>query len=353
LIEPFYPEVVFIIKQNQMGKLTTRYMGLELDSPVIAGASDLVENPSNLKKIEKAGAGAVVYKSLFEEQVQLEDIRFSNLLESYNDRHAEMTQVFPATVYVGPEEFLEKLRQVKKNIGIPVIGSLNAVYENTWVKYAQGIEQTGVDGLELNFYNVPFSFDKTGEAIEEEQIRIVKQVIDSVKIPVSVKLSPYYSSLLNFISRLNETGIHGVVLFNKLFQPDVDLDHMKHSSPWNLSNDKEYRLALRYSGLLFGEGQGDVIASCGIMEGDDIIKLILAGALAVQVVSTLYKNGIERIDEMNSSLLAWMKFHGFSSISDFRGRLSRKNTSNPTVYKRAQYIDMMLNSGKLIGKPLV
>lgn len=336
-----------------MVKLTTRYMGLELQSPVIAGACNLVENPANLKKIEKAGAGALVYKSLFEEQIQLEDIRLFNLLDSYNERNAEMTHVFPGTTYAGPEEFLDKLKRAKQNLRIPVIGSLNAFYENTWVKYAQGIEQTGVDGLELNFFNVPFSTDKTGEEIEEEQIRIVKEVVDSVKIPVSVKLSPYYSNLLNFISRLSRTGIHGVVLFNKFFQPDVDLDLMKHTSPWNLSNDKEYRLSLRYSGLLFGEGLGEVIASCGIMEGDDLIKLLLAGAQAVQVVSTLYKNGIERIDEMNSTLLAYMKYHKFSAIDEFRGKLSRKNTSNPTIYKRAQYIDMMLNSEKLIGKPMV
>lgn len=335
-----------------MSTLKTHYMGLELGSPVIVGACDLVENPANLRKIEKAGAGALVYKSLFEEQVQLEDIKLSNLLESYNERNAEMTQVFPGTTYVGPEEFLEKLKRVKQNLNIPVIGSLNAVYEDTWVKYAQGIEQTGVDGLELNFFNVPFSFEKTGADVEEEQIRIVRQVVNAVKIPVSVKLSPYYSNLLNFVSRLNQTGIQGVVLFNKFFQPDVDLDKMKHTSPWNLSNDKEYRLSLRYSGLLFGQGHGDVVASRGIMEGDDVIKLLLAGAQAVQIVSTLYKNGIERIDEINSSLSAWMNYQGFSNIEDFRGRLSHKNTVNPMIYKRAQYIDMMLNSDKLIGKPI-
>ena len=336
-----------------MSKLTTRYMGLDLDSPVIVGACDLVENPANLKKIEKAGAGALVYKSLFEEQIRLEDLRLSNLLESYNDRNAEMTRVFPGTTYSGPDEYLEKLKLVKRNLSIPVIGSLNAVNESTWVQYARGIGETGVDGLELNFFNVPFSPDQTGAEIEEEQIRIVEQVVKSVKIPVSVKLSPYYSNLLNFVSRLNKTGIHGIVLFNKFFQPDVDLDGMKHTSPWNLSNDKEYRLALRYSGLLFGEGPCEVIASCGIQEGDDVIKLLLAGARAVQVVSTLYKNGIERIGEMNSSLLVWMKYRGYSSIDDFRGRLSRKNTANPTIYKRAQYIEMMLNSEKLIGRPMV
>lgn len=336
-----------------MAKLTTRYMGLELKSPVIAGASNLVENPVNLKKIEKAGAGALVYKSLFEEQIQLEDIRLFNLLESYNERNAEMTQVFSGTTYAGPEEFLEKLRHAKQNLGIPVIGSLNAVFENTWVKYARGIEETGVDGLELNFFNVPFSADKTGAEIEEEQIRIATKVVQSVKIPVSVKLSSNYSNLLNFIRRLHKTGIKGVVLFNTFFQPDVDLDQMKHISPWNLSNEKEYRLSLRYCGLLYGERMGDVVASGGIMEGEDLTKLLLAGAQAVQVVSTIYKNGIERIDEMNSSLLAWMKYHKYSDIDDFRGELSRKKTPNPMIYKRAQYIDMMLNSGKLIRNPMI
>ncbi|MFA6481925.1 MAG: dihydroorotate dehydrogenase-like protein [Bacteroidales bacterium] len=336
-----------------MGKLKTTYMGLELESPVIAGACDLAENPSNLKKIQKAGAGALVYKSLFEEQVQLEDVRLYSLLETYNERNAEMTHIFPGTTYAGPEEFLEKLKLVKKNMGIPVIGSINAVYEETWVSYAQAMEQTGVDCLELNFFNVPFSLEKTGAEIEEEQVRIVERVVSSVKLPVSVKLSPYYSNLLNFLSRLNKTGISGFVLFNKLFQPDIDLDLMKHTSPWNLSNDHEYRLSLRYAGLLFGENKGEVAGSCGIMDGEDMIKLLLAGAQAVQVVSTLYRNGIERIDEMNATLKAWMNYHGFTSIEDFRGKLSRKNTANPTIYKRAQYIDMMLNSNKLIGKPLV
>ncbi len=332
-----------------MSKLSTHYLGLELKSPVVVGACDLTENPANLKKIEKAGAGAVVYKSIFEEQIQLEDARLSNILESYNERNAEMTQVFPGTTYTGPEEFLEKLKRVKQKLSIPVIGSLNAVYPETWVKYAQGIAQTGVDGLELNFYNVPYSFEKSGAEIEAEQIAIAEKVVQSVKIPVSVKLSPYYTNPLHFISQLEKAGIKGVVLFNRLFQPDVDLDTIRHSSPWNLSHEKEYRLSLRYSGLLFGKSKGDIIASQGIMDGDDLIRLLLVGASAVQVVSTLYKNGIDRIEEMNNNLQVWMKFHNFSEINDFRGKLSCKNTANPIVYKRAQYIDMMLNSNKMFN----
>lgn len=324
-------------------------MGLELQSPVVVGACDLVENPANLKRMEKAGAGAIVYKSVFEEQVQLEDVQLYNLLESYNERNAEMTTVFPGTSYAGPDEFLEKLRRAKQSVDIPLIGSLNAIYEETWVKYAKGIEQTGVDGIELNFFNVPFSIEKSGAEIEDEQIRIAEKVVQAVKIPVSVKLSPYYSNLLHFIGRLDKTGIKGIVLFNKLFQPDIDLDKLKHVTPWNLSHEKDYRLALRYSGLLYGQTNAGVTAGMGIMEGEDVARLILAGAGAVQVVSTLYKNGIERIDEMNQSLKAWMKDNNFATISDFQGLLSRKNTQNPMIYKRAQYIDMMLNSNKIFS----
>jgi dihydroorotate dehydrogenase (fumarate) len=336
-----------------MGKLATNYMGLELSSPVIVGACDLVDKPQNLHKIENAGAGALVYKSLFEEQIQLEDMQLYQLLESYNERNAEMTQIFPGTTYTGPEEFLDKLGTVVKSVSIPVIGSLNAVFEDTWVKYATSMAETGVDALELNFYNVPFSAGKTAAEIEDEQIRIMKKVVAAVNIPVSVKLSPYYTNLLNFLGKVQKTGVKGIVLFNKLFQPDIDLDQIKHTSPWNLSNEKDYRLSLRFSGLLYGEGYGDIVASRGVMEGDDLVKLLLAGAQAVQVVSTLYRNGIERIEEMNNTLAVWMKYHNYNKIDDFRGHLSRKNTANPIMYKRAQYIDMMLNSGKLVKKSWV
>jgi dihydroorotate dehydrogenase (fumarate) len=207
--------------------------------------------------------------------------------------------------------------------------------------------------LELNFFNVPFSLEKTGAQIEEEQLRIARKVVEAVNIPVSVKLSPYYSNLPNFISRLSQTGVRGIVLFNKLFQPDIDVDKIKHSTPWNLSSEKEYRLSLRYAGLLYGEGFGDIAASRGITDGEDVIRLLLAGAQVVQVVSTLYRNGIERISEINNGVSAWMTGHGFSSPDEFRGRLSRKNTANPMIYKRAQYIDMMLNSDKIFGTPVI
>jgi dihydroorotate dehydrogenase (fumarate) len=334
-----------------MGKLSTTYLGIPVNSPVIVGACDLVETPEHLTKMEKAGAGAIVYKSLFEEQIQLEDMELSNMLDSYNERNAEMTRLFQDKSYAGPEEYLSRLSQAKKRITIPLIGSLNAIYPETWIKYAKAIESTGVDGLELNFFSIPFSDTRTGAEIENEQLAIVKSVVEAVKIPVSVKLSPYYSNLINFISRLQDTGIQGIVLFNKLFQPDIDIDSIKHIAPWNLSSEKEYRLTLRYAGLLYGEFRGDIIGNRGVYHAEDVIRLLLAGSDSVQIVSTIYKNGFGKISEINQSVIAWMTKHGFKTIDDFRGKLSRINTLNPLIYKRAQYIDMMLNSGKLINRP--
>ena len=332
-----------------MANLTSQYLGIELKSPIVVGACDLLENKENLVKIEKAGAGAIIYKSLFEEQIQLEDLELSRQLEEFNERNAEMTSLFPDVSHAGPGEHLYQLKRAVGNLSIPVFASLNAVYKDTWVKYATLAAETGVSGLELNFYNVPFSFDKTAEEIENEQIDIVKAVIAAVSIPVSVKLSRYYTNPLSIIKKLDDIGVSGLVLFNKLFQPDVDIIGEKHIIPWNLSSPEEYKLPLRYSGLLSGEVKTDIIANTGIFSGKDVVKLILAGANNVQVVSTLYKNGIDHITEMNKEISEWMDVKGYASLDDFRGKLSRKNLKNPYIYKRAQYIDIILNSERILG----
>ena len=333
--------------------LKTNYLGLDLNSPVVVGACDLVEDPKNLVKLQKAGAGAIVYKSLFEEQIQLEDLALFNHLHAYDERNAEMTRLFPEIDYTGPREFIMRLKKAREQVTIPLIASLNAVYGETWVKYAKELESTGVDALELNFFNVPFSLLKSGQDIEAEQIQIVKEVVAAVKIPVSVKLSPYYTNTLEFIKRLDQTGIKGVVLFNKLFQPDIDIEVGKHITPWNISHQREYRLSLRFAGLLFNQINSQVIASKGIFTGDDAVRLLLAGAQAVQVVSTIYKNGVDQVTRINHQIEEWMKSRSHTSIDQFRGKLSKANTPNPFVYKRAQYIDMVLKSEELIGRPVM
>ena len=332
-----------------MANLTSNYLGIELKNPIVVGACDLLENQDNLIKLEKAGAGAIVYKSLFEEQIQLEDLELSRQLQEYNERNAEMTSLFPGVDHAGPEEHLYQLKKAVEKLSIPLFASLNAVYKETWVKYAKLVAGTGIAGLELNFYNIPFSFDKSSAEIEEEQLEIVKAVLAAVELPVSVKLSRNYSNPLAMVKKLDKLGVKGVILFNKMFQPDIDIIGEKHIIPWNLSSPEEYKLPLRYAGILSGEVETDIIANTGIYSGKDVIKLILAGANNVQVVSTLYKNGVNHISDMIIEMSDWMDVKEYKSLDDFRGKLSRKNLSNPYVYKRAQYIDILLNSERILG----
>jgi len=333
-----------------MADLSTNYLGLELKNPIIAGASNLVTSIENVKAMEKAGVAAIVFKSLFEEQINLESAELDEDLEAYNERHAEMITLFPDLEHAGPKEHLLHLKKVKQNTSIPIIASLNAIYEETWVEYAQLIEETGVDALEINLYHVPKKFEITNKETEEKQLDVVKSIKKAVKIPVSVKISPFYSNPLNFIQKLDHLKVDGIIIYNRLFEPEIDIEQEKHIFPFNLSNKGDYRLSLRYAGLLHGNINADITASSGIFEGEDVIKLLLAGADTVQVVSTLYKNKIEHATKMLNEIKKWMEQKGYSSIDDFRGKLARKNTKDPFVYFRAQYVDILLNSSENLLK---
>ncbi|MCB8999438.1 MAG: dihydroorotate dehydrogenase-like protein [Bacteroidales bacterium] len=331
-----------------MINLKTNYLGLELKNPIIIGASNLVSDIENLKAAEKAGAAAIVYKSLFEEQIQLENFHMDNQMEEYNERNAEMVKLFPDMNHAGPQEHLHKLRKAKEAVGIPVIASLNAVYHESWIEFAKLIEDTGVDAIELNFYSVPKDFTKDEKEITSQQLAVVKEIKKTLNIPVSVKLSPYYTNILQFISDLDKTGVDGLVLFNRMFQPDIDLEKEEHFSPFNLSSENDHRLALRFAGLLSGRIKANICSSSGIMTGKDVLKSIMAGADCVQVVSTLYKHKISHIADMLEEMNEWMKSKKYNSLKDFKGKLSEKNTKDPFVYKRAQYIDLLLKSEDLL-----
>jgi dihydroorotate dehydrogenase (fumarate) len=325
-------------------------MGIELKNPVIVGASNIVNNLENVKKAEAAGAGAIVYKSLFEEQIQLENAQLDDKLSEYSERNAEMVNLFPNIEHAGPEEHLFNLARVKKAIKIPVIASLNAMIKTSWIDYAKKIEDMGVDALELNFYYVPRDVNFDGNDIVSEQVDILKAVKQAVKIPVSVKLSPFYANPLNLVSKLDEAGADSFVLFNRLFQPEIDMEKEEHFTPFNLSTPEDNRLPLRFTGLLYKNVKGSICANTGIFTGQDVAKMILAGADCVQVVSTLYKNKIEYIGTILKDLEAWMNSKGYSSLSDFRGRLSNNKINDPFVYKRAQYIDLLLKSDEILVK---
>jgi len=333
-----------------MTSLNTTYLGLDLKNPIIAGSSNLSTDPDVLKRIEDAGAAAVVYKSLFEEQIQLESYKMEEGLDEYSERHAEMISIFPKIEHAGPQEHLEHLRKAKASLSIPLIASLNAVYKESWVDYAKLIEETGVDALELNFFSIPNKFEKDGKSIEQEQLDILKAIKDKTKIPVSVKLSPFYTNPLHLIRQMDDAGVNGFVIFNKLFQPEISVDEEKHITPWNLSEANDKRLPLRFTGLLYNKIKANICSSMGIFEGRDVAAMILAGADAVQVVSALYRFKPEHITKMLSDLQGWMEKKGYTSFNDFRGKLSSDTLNDPFVYKRAQYVDALLSSDDLLKR---
>jgi dihydroorotate dehydrogenase (fumarate) len=327
-----------------MATLTTKHMGITLRNPLILGACNYSNNIDKLKEAEEAGVAAVVYRSLFEEQIQLEENELSNQLEAYDERNAEMIHLFPKIEHGGPKEHLFNLRQVVESLSIPVFASLNAVYKESWIEYAKLLEEVGVAGLELNFFAVPRDFDKSGHDLIQQQLEVLKAVKAAVKVPVSVKLSPFYTNVLKTIKDMDEAGADAFILFNRLFEPDIDVEAEKHVSPWNLSTHSDHRLAIRYIGLTYGNINATVAANNGVYEGIDMVKMILAGATAVQSVSTFYHNGLGYATDMLKELEDWMDRKEYKSIEDFRGKLSSNSINDPFVYKRAQYIDLLLKS---------
>lgn len=335
-----------------MADLKTFYMGIELKNPIIIGASNIVTDIDNLKRIENAGAAAVVYKSLFEEQIQLENLELFERKAEYSERNAEMINLYPVTISGTPDimEHLIALKRAKETISIPVFASINAVLNETWVEYAKKIEETGVDGLELNFYSLPEKIESGYEDIELKQIKILTAVKSAVKIPVSVKLSSYYTNPLKHLSDLEDAGANGFVLFNRLFQPDIDIHTEEHQFPYTLSNSEDNRLPLRFAGLLYGSTGASVCTNTGIMNGSDVIKMILAGADCVQIVSTVYLNQIEVVTSMIREIEKWMDSRGYKTLINFRGKLSKKSSENKLPYHRAQYMDFMMTTSQILKK---
>jgi dihydroorotate dehydrogenase (fumarate) len=323
-------------------------MGLKLKNPIIAGASKLTRKTDSIKRLEAEGAAAIVYKSLFEEQVKLENLQMSEISEEYDERHPMMIDVFPNIEDTGPREHLYAVEQAKKAVDIPVIASLNATGRDIWVDYAKKLEDSGVDAIELNIYHSPDSKNTEPRIIEDIQIAIIKAIKKTVSIPVGVKLSFFYSNPFNFIKNADVQGVGGFVLFNRLLEPDIDTEKEEYINPFNLSNRFDHRLPLRYTAILYKEIKADICSSTGIFTGKDVAKMILAGASCIQCVSTLYINGIKQIGNMLEELETWAKGKGYSRIKDFRGKLSRQNIKDPFIFGRNQYIDILLNQEPII-----
>jgi len=337
-----------------MADLSTTYMGIQLKNPIILGASNLVTRPDVVKELEEAGVAAIVYKSLFEEQIQLESFQLEEDINEYANRNSEMARLFPDIEHGGPKEHIYNLKKLRQSTSLPVIASLNALYEPSWVEYAKLLEETGVDALELNLYATPGYFEIGGSSIEDKQYQIVKSVMKAINIPVSVKLSPYYTNTLNFIKKLDEAGVDGFVLFNRFFQPEIDIENETFHFPWELTQERDRHLSLRYTGLLYGNIEGSICASRGIYSAEDIIRVLLSGADAIQTVSAIYKNQPAYVATMLKELNTWMDKKGYKTLADFRGKLSRKNLKDPFMYQRAQYVDILMKSEEIFKKyPMV
>ena len=333
-----------------MADLKSSYLGLELKNPVIAGASALTSNIQSLRRIEEAGASALVISSLFEEQVQLSSFQLEEDLGMNDDSFAEMSSMFPNIEHAGPEDHILWVKKAKETVDIPVIASLNAVNKATWIEYAKKLEDTGVDALELNFYSLPLDFEQDSATVENNQVEILTNIKKAVKLPISVKLSAFFTSPLNFIKRLDGIGVDGFVLFNRLFQPKININTEANDLSFNLSTPNDHRLPLRFAGMLYGNINGDVCASNGIHTSVEAVEVLLAGASVFQTVSTLFKNKIEYIEVILEEIEEWMDTKGYNSLSDFRGKLSKDKNPDPWAYTRAKYVKVLRQSGQYMIK---
>jgi dihydroorotate dehydrogenase (fumarate) len=328
----------------------TQYLGLELKNPLMAASSALSKNTSLVKRMEDAGVSAVVMYSLFEEQITHDSLAFNYYMERGTDRFPESLDYFPNLdkYNVGPDQYLEKIRKNKEAVDIPVIGSLNGVSNSGWVEYAKKMEQAGADALELNTYYIPTNPDIEACQMEDNTFELVKAVCDNVAIPVSVKLSPYYTALPNFINLLIEAGADGVVLFNRFIQPDLDIENMEIDPALDLSTSSELLLPLRWMALLHGRIEADLALTTGVHTGADLVKAVLAGANVAQVASEFVANGVERAEDMLAEMENWMMAYEYESVEKMRGSMSQKNVENPAAFERANYMKALQSYDNLL-----
>jgi len=316
--------------------LTTKYLGLTLSNPIIVGSSALTKTTDQIKKCEKAGAGAVVLKSIFEEQIQQENKAIAHSAAM----HPEALDYIRAEIEkeYGTMEYLETIRQAKAAVSIPIIASINCHSPRWWTTYASQIETAGADALELNIFVLPFHVNDSSNHLEDSYIEILKKVKNEIRLPVAIKLAPYFTSFVNLAEKLDREGANGFVLFNRFTNTDFDIRKLAIATKASFNDPVGFYSSLRWTALLSGKLKLDIAASGGIKEAKDIIKQLLAGASAVQAVSVFYKNGLHKIKEMKDGIRSWMKEKGFNTIEDFRGKLNQQNNPLEKNYYRAQYI---------------
>ncbi len=320
--------------------LSTKYLDLDLSSPIVPSASPLSQNLDNIKLMEDNGAGAVVMHSLFEEQIDINSIEIEHFLTHGAESFGEALSYFPEmdSYQVGPETYLENIRKAKEMVDMPIIASLNGVSNGGWVKYARLMEEAGADALELNIYFVSTNPNLSSFEIEDIYLKTLYEVYKRIEIPVAVKFGPFFSSIPNMAQKMTELGAKGLVMFNRFYQPDLDIENFEVVPNLVLSSSEDLRLPLRWTAILYDKIKADFAITGGVHTGEDVVKGILAGATVTMMAAELLKKGIPRLDEVTSELLFWMEKHEYESVNQMRGAMSQKNTKEPAAFERANYM---------------
>ena len=323
--------------------LSTNYLGLRLPHPLVPGASPLSDDLDTVKQLEDAGAGAIVLRSLFEEQISREEEATRNHWNSHDDAFAEAVTFFPSSdsFVLGPDEYLNHVQRVKQAVRIPVIGSLNGMTPGGWLSYARLIEQAGADALELNVYHAPTDFETSGSEVERQTVEMVRQVKQGLKIPLAVKLSPYFTAFAHFARQLDGAGADGLVLFNRYYDPDIDVQELNVLRTLQLSDSADLPLRLRGIAALAGRVKASLAITGGVHTALDVVKSTMAGAHVTQMVSALLRNGPGHLRKVRADLEAWMEENEWSSLNEMRGNMSQERIPNPQIYERANYMLML------------
>ncbi len=322
-----------------MPDISTKYLGLDLRSPIIAGSCGYTSNTEDIKKLDEVGVGAVVLKSLFEEEIINEMLRVKTQMQKPGTLYPEIFDFFDFDdMEDSVSKYLFMIEELKKSVKIPIIPSVNCVSSNEWPVFAKRLENAGADALELNLFILPSDMTRSSEENEKVYFDVIKKVKEEINIPVALKISYYFSNLASFIKKLSESGIDGLVLFNRFYSPDIDVDNLKVIPADVTSHPSDIFISLRWIAIMAGRVSCDLASSTGVHDGYGAVKQLLAGANAVQVASALYKNGIDYIGELNHIIERWMNEHNFKSIDEFRGKLSYINIDNPAAYERVQFM---------------
>ena len=320
--------------------LSTTYLGLRLRTPLVSSASPLSQELDGIRHLEDAGASAIVLYSLFEEQLRQESYELDRHLSEGTDSFAEAASFFPqpSEFHLGPEGYLNHIRRAKEAVSLPIIASLNGTTVGGWTQYAKLIQEAGADALECNIYSIPTDPELSSAAVEQEYLDILKAVKSAVTIPVAVKLSPFFSNMANMAKRFDEAGANGLVLFNRFYQPDVNLDELDIQPNVLLSTPQALRLPLTWIGILYGRIRANLAATSGVHGPEDVIKLVMVGADVTMLCSTLLRNGISHLRRIEAGVLDWMEKHEYESVQQMKGSMSQIRCSNPSAFERAQYM---------------